>query len=62
MPVELLIHGGLVIDGAGIPGFYGAVAVEGETLRILHGNVASFEQGFLLPALSNGWYRRAACA
>ena len=31
--LDLLIRGGLIIDGSGNPGFYGAVAVEDERVR-----------------------------
>ena len=38
---ELLITGGLVIDGSGSPGFHAAVLVEDETVAILRGEVPS---------------------
>ncbi len=36
--LDLLIRGGLIIDGSGDPGFYAAVAVEDELVRILRGD------------------------
>jgi N-acyl-D-amino-acid deacylase len=39
--LDLLISGGLIVDGSGSAGFYGAVGVEGETVRILRGDPAS---------------------
>ena len=38
--LDLLIANGMIVDGTGNPGFYGAVAVEGETIRILRGDVS----------------------
>jgi N-acyl-D-amino-acid deacylase len=37
---DLLIVGGLIVDGTGNPGFYAAVGVDGETIRILRGDVS----------------------
>ena len=48
--VDLLIKNGLIMDGTGNPGFYGAVAVEGDTLRILRGDVSSIEAGRVIDA------------
>lgn len=41
--LDLLIKNGLIIDGTGNVGFYGAVGVEGETVRILRGDVSDLE-------------------
>lgn len=38
---DLLISGGQIIDGTGNVGFYGAVGIEGESVRILRGDVSS---------------------
>ncbi len=48
--VDLLIKNGLIMDGTGNPGFYGAVVVEGDTLRILRGDVSSVEAGRVIDA------------
>ncbi|MCH7746223.1 MAG: amidohydrolase family protein, partial [Chloroflexi bacterium] len=41
--LDLLIKNGLIIDGTGNPGYYAAIGVEGDTVRILRGNVSSVE-------------------
>ena len=41
--LDLLIKGGLIVDGSGNPGIYAAVAVEGDTVRILRGDVSTAE-------------------
>lgn len=41
--LDLIIKNGLIIDGTGSPGFYGAAGVEGETVHILRGDVSSVE-------------------
>ena len=41
--LDLLITNGLIIDGTGNPGFYGAVGVEGDTVRIFRGDLSGIE-------------------
>jgi N-acyl-D-amino-acid deacylase len=48
--LDLLIANGLIIDGTGNVGFYGAVAVEGETVRILRGDVSHVQAARVIDA------------
>jgi N-acyl-D-amino-acid deacylase len=48
--LDLLIRGGLIVDGTGNPGFYGAVGVDGERLRILRGDLAGVEAARVIDA------------
>ncbi len=48
--LDLLIRGGLIIDGTGNPGFYGAVGVEGDRVRILRGDVSALEAARVIDA------------
>ena len=43
--LDLLISGGLIVDGSGSAGFYGAVGVEGDVVRVLRGDVSAVEAG-----------------
>jgi N-acyl-D-amino-acid deacylase len=48
--MDLLITGGLVIDGRGNPGFYGTVGVEGDRVRVLRGDVSGVDAARVLDA------------
>ncbi|MBI2171111.1 MAG: D-aminoacylase [Chloroflexi bacterium] len=48
--LDLLVRGGLIIDGTGSPGFYGAVGVEGEEVRILRGDLTGMEAARVIDA------------
>jgi N-acyl-D-amino-acid deacylase len=41
--LDVLIANGLVIDGTGSAGFYAAVGIEGDTVRILRGDVSNIQ-------------------
>ena len=51
--VDLLITNGLIIDGSGNPGYYGTVAVEGETLHILRGDASHVEAARTIDAAAH---------
>jgi N-acyl-D-amino-acid deacylase len=48
--LDLLIRGGLIIDGTGNPGFYGAVGVDGERVCVLRGDLSGVEAGRVIDA------------
>jgi N-acyl-D-amino-acid deacylase len=48
--LDLLIRGGMIIDGTGNPGFYGAVGVEAERVRIFRGDLAGTEAARVIDA------------
>ena len=48
--LDVLVRDGLIIDGTGNPGFYGAVGVEGERVRILRGDLAGIEAARVIEA------------
>lgn len=47
---DLLIANGLVIDGTGNPGFYAGLGIEGETVRILRGDISNVEAARIIDA------------
>ena len=48
--LDLLIKDGLVVDGTGNPGFYGAVGVEKEAVHTLRGDVSSVDAARFIDA------------
>ena len=48
--LDLLVRDGMIIDGTGNPGFYGAVGVEGERVRILRGDLTDIEAARVIDA------------
>jgi N-acyl-D-amino-acid deacylase len=48
--LELLIRGGMIVDGTGNPGFYGAVGVQGETIGILRSDLDGIEAARVIDA------------
>ena len=48
--LDLLIRGGMIVDGTGNPGFYGALGVEGERIRILRGDLEGIESARVIDA------------
>ncbi|MCL0044012.1 amidohydrolase family protein, partial [Dehalococcoidia bacterium] len=48
--LNLLIRGGLIVDGTGSPGFYGAVGVLGDQVRIFRGDVSEVEAAKVIDA------------
>src|SRR5437879_1912818 len=41
--LDVLIAGGLIVDGTGCPGYYGAVGIEGQVVRLLRGDLSQVE-------------------
>src|SRR5918912_1069171 len=48
--MDLLIAGGQIIDGSGNVGFRGAVGIDGETVRILRGDVSDVQAAHVIDA------------
>src|SRR5262244_3356946 len=48
--LDLLIRDGLIIDGTGNPGFYGAVGVGGEQVHILRGDLSGVQAERIIDA------------
>ena len=47
---DLLVKNGTIVDGSGNPGFYGAVGVEDETVRIVRGDISGIEAARVIDA------------
>ena len=47
---DLLIHNGMVIDGSGSPGFFAAVAVDGDTVSVHRGDVSHIDAARVIDA------------
>ena len=50
--LDLLINNGLIVDGAGNPGFYGSVGVAGETVHMFRGDSSGAEAARVIDARS----------
>ena len=48
--LDCLIAGGLILDGTGNPGYYGAVGVEGERVRLFRGALDGIEAARVIDA------------
>ncbi len=48
--IDLLIKNGLIVDGTGSPGFYGAAAVTGDTVHVRRGDVSRLESSRTIDA------------
>ena len=48
--LDLIIKNGLIIDGSGSPGFYGAVLVENEAVTIHRGDMSHLEAARVIDA------------
>ena len=48
--LDILIENGFIIDGAGNPGYYGSVGVEGETITVFRGAVRDVEVARVIDA------------
>ena len=41
--LDMLITGGLILDGTGNPGFYGSIGVVGDQIKIIRGDINTIE-------------------
>ncbi|MFB3060974.1 MAG: D-aminoacylase, partial [Candidatus Binatia bacterium] len=41
--MDMLIKGGMIVDGTGGPGYYAAVGIEGDRVSILRGDVSEIQ-------------------